>query len=86
MKKLLFLLFLVGCGDGYTVYERTISLNINKVVETTVNENVYKTVWVCEQQKPLFQFDSIIANCDTKEECNSVCDKMRRRLEGIKDQ
>jgi superfamily II helicase len=74
MKKLLVLLFLVGCdSSGYRVYMEQQNICTNQ------------TMFVCERVINGFK-NQTMAFCDSKEQCNAICDKLRRRELNIKDQ
>jgi len=69
---LLFILFLTGCGEGFSVKEYGRS------------KTIYEYYYECEHSKPLFSIDVTVAVCGTKEECNKICETKRKELKDFR--
>ncbi len=72
MKKMLFALFLVGCGSSYEV--RSKSWNVCEG-----GKELSTTRYMCVHQRPIFYMDADIAFCTTLEECNKICASERAK-------
>lgn len=67
LMKVMILICLSSCGYSYEVKEK------KNYSECTAKK------YQCVSQKPLFFYDSVIAICDTKEECNNICIELRKK-------